>query len=151
MEFFLFVGNSPLSVIETYTLLTGPAQLPPLSVLGYHQCRWNYNTREDLLEVSNGFFKNSIPLDVVWLDIEHTDKKKYFTWDDEKFPDPISMQEILSKQGRNLVTIVDPHIKRDSDYFVHQDAENHNYYVANNEGQSFEGVCWPLARNVIVA
>ncbi len=25
-------------------------------------------------------------MDVMWLDIEHTDGKKYFTWDGRKFP-----------------------------------------------------------------
>jgi len=27
----------------------------------------------------------------VWLDIEHTDKKKYFTWDLKNFPEPVVM------------------------------------------------------------
>ena len=28
-------------------------------------------------------------MDVMWLDIEHTDGKKYFTWDSRKFPGKI--------------------------------------------------------------
>jgi alpha-glucosidase (family GH31 glycosyl hydrolase) len=27
----------------------------------------------------------------MWLDIEHTDNKKYFTWDSRKFPTPLDM------------------------------------------------------------
>ena len=30
--------------------------------------------------------EHDIPMDVMWLDIEHTDGKKYFTWDARKFP-----------------------------------------------------------------
>ena len=33
------------------------------------------------------FDEHDIPMDVMWLDIEHTDGKKYFTWDARKFPD----------------------------------------------------------------
>ena len=33
-----------------------------------------------------------IPYDVLWLDIEHTDGKRYFTWDSYKFPEPKKMQ-----------------------------------------------------------
>jgi len=29
---------------------------------------------------------------VIWLDIEHTDGKKYFTWDKSNFPNPKQMQ-----------------------------------------------------------
>ena len=29
---------------------------------------------------------------VLWLDIEHTASKQYFTWDSFKFPSPLTMQ-----------------------------------------------------------
>ena len=38
-----------------------------------------------------------------------------------------------------MVTIVDPHIKRDSNYFLHNDAENNDYYVKMKDGKVFEG------------
>lgn len=45
-----------------------------------------------------GFDEHDIPMDVLWLDIEHTDSKKYFTWDPVKFPDSLAMiREIESK------------------------------------------------------
>ena len=34
--------------------------------------------------VAAKFDENDIPMDVMWLDIEHTDGKKYFTWDTRK-------------------------------------------------------------------
>ena len=34
-------------------------------------------------------------------------------WDKAVFPNPIEMQQNLSAHGRKMVTIVDPHIKRD--------------------------------------
>ncbi len=58
-----------------------------------------------------GFDTHRIPYDVIWLDIEHTDGKKYFTWDRVNFPEPREMQEKLGAKGRRMVTIVDPHMK----------------------------------------
>lgn len=44
--------------------------------LGYHQCRWNYNDEEDVRQVNDNFDNHDIPMDVMWLDIEHTDGKR---------------------------------------------------------------------------
>ena len=27
---------------------------------------------------------------MLWLDIEHTDRKRYFTWNEDFFPDPVA-------------------------------------------------------------
>lgn len=51
-------------------------------------------------------------MDVIWLDIEHTDSKKYFTWDPIHFPTPQKMLEQIEAKGRKMVTIIDPHIKK---------------------------------------
>jgi hypothetical protein len=55
--------------------------LPQRFATAYHQCRWNYKNEQDVREVDAGFDEHDIPYDVLWLDIEHTDGKKYFTWD----------------------------------------------------------------------
>lgn len=66
-----------------------------LFALGYHQSRWNYNDEDDVREVHENFDKYDIPVDVIWLDIEHTDGKRYFTWDPHKFSKPNEMIEKL--------------------------------------------------------
>ena len=45
----------------------------------------------------------------------------------------------LTAKGRRMVTIVDPHIKRDNNYFLNNDAENNDYYVRMKDGKVFEG------------
>ena len=54
-----------------------------------------------------------MPYDSLWLDIEHTDGKKYFTWDDTHFPEPDEMLEHIYDKGRKMVTIIDPHMKKE--------------------------------------
>jgi len=70
--------------------------------------------------VDAGFDEHDIPYDVIWLDIEHTDGKRYFTWDQNKFPNPVAMQEAIAAKARKMIVIIDPHIKRDSGYKVHR-------------------------------
>jgi alpha-glucosidase (family GH31 glycosyl hydrolase) len=57
--------------------------------------------------------------DAIWLDIEYTEGKRYFTWDKKQFPNPRLMFDKLLEQGRNLITIIDPHLMVDEDYFVY--------------------------------
>jgi alpha 1,3-glucosidase len=63
--------------------------------------------------------KHEIPCDNIWLDIEYTEEKKYFTWDKKTFPKAREMLDKLVKDGRRLITIIDPHIKKDEEYFVY--------------------------------
>lgn len=44
--------------------------------LAYHQSRWNYNDEDDVKTVAEKFDEHNLPMDVMWLDIEHTDSKK---------------------------------------------------------------------------
>lgn len=85
------------------------------------------------------FDEYDLPLDAMWLDIEYTDTKKYFTWDPVKFAHPEDMQNNLTATGRRLVVIIDPHIKRESGYFLHEDALAKGYYVKNKDGNVYEG------------
>lgn len=77
IDVYLMTGPTPKDVARQYSALTGITPLPQRFALGYHQCRWNYNDQEDVHSVNSGFDEHDIPYDVIWLDIEHTDNKKY--------------------------------------------------------------------------
>uniref|UniRef100_A0A915PNX4 Glycoside hydrolase family 31 N-terminal domain-containing protein n=1 Tax=Setaria digitata TaxID=48799 RepID=A0A915PNX4_9BILA len=101
IDFFLMLGPKPNDIFRQNSGLTGVYPLPPLFSLGYHQCRWNYNDEDDVREVHENFDKYDIPLDAIWLDIEHTDAKRYFTWDPNKFPKPKEMIDSLAAKKRD--------------------------------------------------
>lgn len=42
-----------------------------------------------------------------------------------------------------MVAIVDPHIKVDSSYKIHNELTAKNFYVKNKDGRDYEGWCWP--------
>lgn len=70
-------GLLALQVSAQYASLTGTTALPQYFAIGYHQCRWNYRDQADVAAVDTGFDDNDMPYDVIWLDIEHTDGKRY--------------------------------------------------------------------------
>ncbi|KAL1518283.1 hypothetical protein ABEB36_001927 [Hypothenemus hampei] len=149
LDFFFLIGPTLKDAVKQYTSLTGVHALPQLFTLGYHQSRWNYNDQEDVQTVVARFDEHNLPLDNMWLDIEYTEGKKYFTWDQKKFPTPENMIQNLTSTGRKLVVIIDPHIKRESGYFLHEDALKYDLYVKNKDGTVYEGWCWPGASSYL--
>ncbi|XP_053701962.1 neutral alpha-glucosidase C isoform X3 [Synchiropus splendidus] len=139
----VLLGPSPQQLFTQYAQLTGFQTLPPVFALGYHQSRWNYNDDTDVRQVDAGFDSHHIPYDVLWLDIEHTDGKRYFTWDPVCFPDPSGLQRHLEKKKRKLVVISDPHIKVDPDWSIYCEARDGGHFIRSRDGHVFEGTCWP--------
>ena len=98
--------------------------------------------------------------------------KRYFTWDKNEFPNPKEMIDRIAEKGRKMVTIVDPHIKRDSNYHVHKEvrvwrlrhtvqasfartlltttccfvmqATEKGLYIKDKTGKDFDGWCWSV-------
>ena len=61
------------------------------------------------------------------------------------FPHPEDMQKNLADHGRKLVTIIDPHIKQDSNYPVQVEGQKRGCFVKDKSGEKdFDGwVQWP--------
>ncbi|KAJ5108655.1 Glycoside hydrolase family 31 [Penicillium angulare] len=143
IDLFVFLGPSPQEISKTYGQLTGYTQLPQHFAIAYHQCRWNYITDEDVKDVDAKFDKYQIPYDVIWLDLDYTDDRKYFTWDPLTFPNPKGMQEKLDESERKLVVLIDPHIKNKDDYYVSKELNSKGLAVQNKDGDVYDGWCWP--------
>jgi alpha 1,3-glucosidase len=143
LDVFIILGPTAQDVSRTYGELTGYTQLPQHFAIAYHQSRWNYVSDEDVRDVDRKFDKYQIPYDVIWLDIEYTDGKRYFTFDPNNFPDPLGMEDQLDESGRKAVLIIDPHIKNVADYPVDQELKSKGLGVKDKSGNLYEGWCWP--------
>jgi len=143
LDAFMFAGPTPQAVLEQYHTVTGWGRFPPISTLGKHQSRWNYVDTADSIAVNTKFDQHDIPYDVLWLDIEHTDGKKYFTWHPSHFAKPNELLDALAADKRKLVTIIDPHIKKDSGYDVFNQLKNMDFMTKTKSGQQYDGWCWP--------
>ncbi|CAI4060286.1 hypothetical protein SUVZ_04G4360 [Saccharomyces uvarum] len=135
------LGQDIPAVIDEFTDLTGRPFLPSMSSIGYHQCRWNYNDEMDVLTVDAQMDAHEIPYDFIWLDLEYTNDKKYFTWKPNSFPNPKRLLSKLNKLGRNLVVLIDPHLKKD--YEISDTVINENVAVKDHNGNDYIGHCWP--------
>ena len=102
LDVFLMPGPTPNDVFMQYARLTGTPALPQHFSLGYHQCRWNYISSDDIREVQANLDKAEIPFDVLWLDIEYAPDHQYFIWDTKNFPDPVDMVNDVAAFGRKV-------------------------------------------------
>jgi len=143
LECYIFVSQSNASHYKATSNVFGHCAMPQYFSLGYHQCRWSYLDQKDVLHVNEKFNEHEIPCDTITLDIDHTNGCRYFTFNDKLYPDPVGMQETLVQNGRQLVTIADPHIKVDEEYHVYSDAMKKDVYVKDKDGKPFVGKCWP--------
>nr|CAG8499747.1 5448_t:CDS:10 [Entrophospora candida] len=127
IDVFAFLGPTTSDIFQQYGDLTGFTAMPASFAIGYHQCRWNYIDQKDVEEVDQGFDTHDIPYDVIWLDIEHTDSKKYFTWDLVKFPEPVKMQTEIGHEN----------------YYLYKEALDQDLFVKDVNGKVFDAWCWP--------
>ncbi len=143
LDYYLIQGPAPKDVVARYTSLTGRTPLPPLWALGYHQCRYSYTPESRVRFIADSFRVRRIPADTLWLDIHYMDSYKPFTWDPERFPDPPRMIADLRKQGFRLVTIMDPHPKKEPGYAPYDSGLQGDHFVKNPDGSVYEAPVWP--------
>ncbi|KAK6514028.1 hypothetical protein TWF506_008455 [Arthrobotrys conoides] len=143
LDVWVFLGPTPQTIYKAYGELTGFTKMPPSFAIAYHQCRWNYVSEEDVKDVDKKFDKHDIPYDVIWLDIEYTDGKRYFTFDPLTFKNPEKMMKNIDQTERKVVLIIDPHIKNTENYPVVDELKSKELAVKDKAGDIYEGWCWP--------
>jgi alpha-glucosidase len=145
VNYYLFYGPSPKQVVETYAWLTGTPPLPPLWALGFQQSRYSYLSQERVLEVAHRFRTDSIPADVIYLDIDYQDRNRPFTVNRAAFPDLPGMVAQLHAENFHVVAITDPHIANlpEQGYFPYDSGIAGDHFVKNPDGSVYTGRVWP--------
>jgi len=142
-DLYLIPGPRPIDVVRAYTALMGRAPLPPLWALGYHQCRWSYPDEGTVRSVAEGFWMREIPLEALWLDLDHMEGYKVFTHDPHRFPDLARLARDLEARGVRLVVIVNPGVKKEEGYPVYEEGALRGYFVRNRKDEELWGSVWP--------
>ncbi|WP_350291317.1 glycoside hydrolase family 31 protein [uncultured Croceitalea sp.] len=143
MNYYFFYGPKISQVVEAYTNLTGVPELPPLWALGFHQSKWSYYPEKNVKDIASKFRELKIPCDAIYLDIDYMEGFRCFTWDHQRFPNPKKMVEELQEDGFKTVTMIDPGIKIDRDYWVYQQAMDNGFFCRRADGPHFKGKVWP--------
>ena len=143
LDYYFINGPEPKDVISRYTALTGRMPLPPRWSLGFHQSRWSYFPEARFRLLAQNFRSKQIPADTLWLDIDYLEGFTPFVWNKQYFPDPKKMIGDLRAQGFRVVTIVDPHPKKQPGYHVYDQGLAGDHFLKYPDGRLFEGPVWP--------
>jgi alpha-glucosidase len=145
LDYYIIYGPEPAKILSTYTQLTGRMPLPPRWSLGYHQCRWSYESQDIVRQLAHEFRQRRIPCDVIHFDIDYMNGYRVFTWSPKRFADPKQLLHDLMQDGFKAVTIVDPGVKYEpeADYEVFDEGLKNDYFVRKTDGGLFHGYVWP--------
>lgn len=142
LRYYVALGPVP-QLLERYTELTGRHPLQPLWMLGYHQSRWSYDSAARVRKLARDLDDHHIPCDAIHLDIDVLDGFRSLTWDRKRFPDLAALATELRQGGRQLISIIDPGIKRDLDYPVYRDGLEGAHFCTLPNGRAFHAPVWP--------
>ena len=144
LDYYIVSGATPADILDTYTQLTGRMPLPPKWALGYHQCRWSYESDDVVRNLAQEFRDRQIPCDVIHLDIDYMQGYRVFTWSPTRFPDPAKLIHDLKQAGFKVVPIVDPGVKYepDGDYEIYHEGLKNEYFVRTADGKLVYGYVW---------
>jgi alpha-glucosidase len=143
IDLYLFLGPNVCDVISRFTELTGRMPLPPRWALGYHQCRYSYESAARVEALARTFRRKRIPCDAIYLDIHHMDAYRVFTFG-KSFPKPRQLLARLAKNGFKIVTIVDPGVKEERRFGVFTRGKRQRGFVKEANGtKDYVGKVWP--------
>ncbi|XP_072846803.2 lysosomal alpha-glucosidase [Pogona vitticeps] len=146
LDFFVFLGPDPKSVVRQYMDVIGYPFMPPYWALGFHLCRWGYTSTAVTREVVKNMTAAHFPLDVQWNDLDYADAKRDFTFNQDGFSDMPQMVNDFHRQGRRYVMIVDPGISSSGpsgSYKPYDEGLKRGVFILNATGQPLIGKVWP--------
>ncbi len=141
---YYFIYNSSIAgIIKSYTGLTGRMKLPPMWSLGYQQNRYSYYPDTEVLRIAQTLREKKIPADGITLDIHYMDRYQLFTWNKERFPNPVKMTNTLKNMGFRTTVIVDPGIKVEPGAAAFERGLQQDAYIKYPDGKYYTGAVWP--------
>ncbi|RYY14754.1 MAG: hypothetical protein EOO04_29725, partial [Chitinophagaceae bacterium] len=143
LNYYFIYHRRLADIINSYTYLTGKMPMPPLWSLGYQQNRYSYYPESEVMRIANTLREKRIPADGITLDIHYMDAYKLFTWNKDRFPDPLRMNTALNKIGFKTTVIVDPGIKVEKGAGAYERGIKDNVYLKYPDGQPYTGQVWP--------
>lgn len=142
-DVYVITGDGLKDIVCQFRTLIGQSYVAPRWAFGYQQSRWGYDCENDIREVVDGYHKNQIPLDAVYLDIDYMEAYKDFTVDKERFPDLERFASEMKQEHVHLVPIIDAGVKIEKDYPVYEEGVENGYFCKDEEGNDFVAAVWP--------
>lgn len=144
-DFYLYVieGDSAYDIVKQFRKLIGRSYIPPKFAFGFGQSRWGYKTQQDFFTVADGYRKNHIPLDMIYMDIDYMQDYKDFTFNEENFPDFHDFVEKMRDKNLHMIPIIDGGVKIEKGYSIYEEGIENNYFCKRADGSDFAAAVWP--------
>ena len=140
---YLIEGESAYEIVRAFRKLIGRSYIPPKFAFGYGQSRWGYVTKEDFYKVAEGYRKNHIPMDMIYMDIDYMQDYKDFTLNKKNFQDFPEFVQKMKEQNLRLVPIIDAGVKVEKGYEVYEEGVKNGYFCKREDGSDFIAAVWP--------
>ncbi len=143
LNLFVIDGDSAYDIVRQFRKIIGRSYIPPKYAFGFGQSRWGYKTKEDFRKVADGYRNHSLPLDMVYMDIDYMQDFKDFTLNEKNFSDfPEFVQEMKDRHIR-LIPIIDAGVKVEDGYDVYEEGVKNRYFCQREDGSDFVAAVWP--------
>ncbi len=117
MDYWITVADTPKTVLENYTAVTGRAEVFPENLMGLWQCKLRYRTQDEVLTVARQYQKEGIKIDQIVIDFFHWTVQGDWKFDKVYWPDPKAMVDELHSMGIKVIVSVWPSVDRRSKNF----------------------------------
>ena len=151
-DLYVMMGDTPNDVTKLYHTVVGTPVLIPQWALGWNQCRWGYNSTEELEWVVGNYSDAGIPLDTQWSDIDYLKEYRDFTYDSEgSFAGLDTFVEGLHNKSMHWIPIVDAGIaarnnpqQDGKNYEAFDDGVKEDIFIKDENGEVLLGQVWPV-------
>ncbi|KAK4251780.1 glycoside hydrolase [Corynascus novoguineensis] len=152
IDLYFYSGPKAADVIKSYQQSTiGLPAMQQYWTLGFHQCRWGYDSWAAMEEVVDNFAKFEIPLETIWADIDYMKRYRDFENDPVRFSydDGAQFLDKLHGKHQHFVPIVDsaiyaPNPEDPGDAYPPYDrGVKADAFMLNPDGSIYYGAVWP--------
>ena len=143
INYYLTLGDTAEESILGMHKVYGHPAIPPFWGLGWHQCRWGYQSTGQLKDVRQNYYKNDIPLDALWTDIDMMKEKRNFQLSNN-FRDVPDFIKYLHDNGQHFISLVDYGIPKSSSDPYYNFGVKYNAFIYSNYTKEFLiSYVWP--------
>ncbi|CAH1273118.1 GAA [Branchiostoma lanceolatum] len=146
LDFHILLGPDPNSVIQQYWDVIGYPMMPPYWALGFHLCRWGYNSANRTMDIVHKMRDAGIPQDTQWNDIDYMTSHLDWTYDGDKFAELPAVVKDLHDHGQHYIMIVDPGIsntQKAGTYPPYDVGLKRGVFINDTDGNPIVGRVWP--------
>ncbi|MCI8417012.1 MAG: alpha-glucosidase [Lachnospiraceae bacterium] len=140
---YVLEGETPYDIVKEFRRIIGQSYIPPKFAFGFGQSRWGYMTKEDYRKVAEGYRKNQIPLDMIYMDIDYMEAYKDFTLNHKNFQNFPEFVQEMKDQHLHLIPIIDAGVKVEKGYEVYEEGVKNRYFCQREDGSDFVAAVWP--------